>query len=243
MKKNLRYFLSICGIFVLIFVYALFQAQALDTKFIVSLYTILSAIIYELWKLISNPTVFIALLILVVIRMFRENIENIFPAIKELSAGSLSAKFEFPEVKFPLSNTTQSILDKTSEAENVVARRIIDTLGISSCNVLLKIDNLPLNVLEFISILSDEKLFSVNYEFYSKRVEIDITNIYYDGILRSLWVYVIPHLMDKQYIEGNKIVRMNFKPGIRKLIKDHLQELERTVTEEDRASNSAKVLG
>jgi len=114
-----------------------------------------------------------------------------------------------------------------------VIEAVIKRLGEKSSKVLLKVDNLTLSVFDFVGILEEEKLFETDALRY-KDEKIDLTFAFYDGALKSFWTYVIPHLMNTERIDGGKLVRFNFKTGVKELIEAHLKELEAVLNKPER---------
>jgi hypothetical protein len=65
-------------------------------SFLIALDKVVSNLFGELWKFISTPLIFVSLIVALFVYTVRENILLLFPAIKEISAGSFSAKIEYP---------------------------------------------------------------------------------------------------------------------------------------------------
>ncbi len=98
MKRQKLFILSIFISLVLVIISYSFLRSYLDGQsFLFALDKVVSNIFSELWKFVSTPLIFVSLMIALFIYAARENILLLFPAIKEISAGSFSAKIEYPQ--------------------------------------------------------------------------------------------------------------------------------------------------
>jgi hypothetical protein len=110
--------LNIIGFLLLIIGYSYFRSYIDQIKFIVALDKVISTIISEAWKLLSSPTIFIALIIVILIFLFKENLQKLFPAIKEIKAGSFSAIIDSSQLgKLLISQTDDLELEATLDSK------------------------------------------------------------------------------------------------------------------------------
>ena len=224
MPSWLKNLLVILGILFLVFFYAGFQSYATKSIFIISLYEVITTLIGEVWKLVSTPTVFVAGLLFIILWNYRTKIETIFPALRELSAGGVSAKFDFTDIlpSLPNSRLEPHDIALQDSSENLVREQIISHLGKRTSNLMLRLNDQSLTVDEFIDKIQEAKLFSSHIEGYDPQQR----RHFYYGVFNAIWIYIRPFLIDISFEQNYHVAQLKLKPGVKELVEARLESIE-----------------
>jgi hypothetical protein len=228
MKKAwAKYIIPPSIFFALIGITALFRAVLDKIAYLIALDIVISTVIRELWKFITTPTIFIAILIAYVLWIFRKNIIAILPAIKEIKAGSFSATLDYaPENKSGSTddNSATVTIDKyQTEYQTEAVDVIINELGEIACNIFLSFD-------EKVSSTDDwlNKFLEKDYLEFSSLTGIsenDKRNVYI-GVFKTLEAYIFDFLFSMKLSNDNNTAYITLLPGIREKLEARLQYLQ-----------------
>ncbi|MCJ7584298.1 MAG: hypothetical protein MUO30_05955 [Anaerolineales bacterium] len=235
MKKTfLKTLLISIAAITLIAFYSYFHSIVSNVAFIVTLDQILSTIISELWKFISTPTIFIASLVIIILWLFRKNISAIFPAIKQIKAGSFSATIDYSDISKSVSESqtssdVQNKIELTDEFLDVITRQF----GEKTWNFLLDIDDKILTLDDHVArykkiayLFEDED--SMNE--FEKAFGIDSLRIFYYGVFKMNGAAFRNLLFDVKISENLMSGSYTLKPKFRHKLEARLKEIEQEKT-------------
>lgn len=234
MKKTNRTILIISivlGIFGLFALAAWFRSYITHQQYLDNLYFLLAGTIKEIWKFVSTPTVFITVVVLFIVFIYREKILVALSHLRKVEVGSTKAEFEGLEKALEQSIEQKKSIDTPIETEktqdNNLRNRIIDNLEKGWIIFYLKYDG--------ISIILEDAIYEGAFDDliigqlrqrvtkYSKDDE-----AYFLPIIIT-WITLNFCLKDVlfTYSSGvNKSITMNLLPGIRELLKHRLDQLD-----------------
>ncbi len=223
MKKIFRnnLFIFSIALIILIFLYSLFRSLLDKTLFFVSLDFALSKLISSLWNFLSNPVIFIALLICFILFSSKTNLVNILASLREISAGGVSAKFEYsqsaisekPDLK---SNTKRE--QKPSFDPNAYGLLLTQGLGKKTCDLYLFFDDKIAGPNDWLDQMKKSDFLSRYPEKYTNRD-------FYMGYYRALESYQFRYLLDMKYSDDKNTAHIKLKPGVRQAIEKQLEKL------------------
>jgi hypothetical protein len=223
--KNIRVIIAIS---ILIILYSLFRSTASKITFIDAFDQVTSLILIEAWKFISTPTIFLGVLAFILIWSFRKSIESVFPGLKEFKAGSFSALFDTPAIQ----SITQTRIDisgaevanKQENQDEIIAERFIAAIEKTTCHFLLELDNKQFTVADAAAKLMNET--SVLKSTASLLTDEDERLVFYAGVFRTLYDYVLPALFKINVSDNEKLARFKLKADIREKLEKRIFQLE-----------------
>lgn len=210
--------------------YSYFRSYIDQVKFIVALDSTVSLIIAELWKLASSPTIFISLIVVILILSFKENLLMIFPAIKEIKAGSFSAIIDYSKLDKLLSTNLdgfESAKDiNTKKKQEDVTNYLLDRLGKETLLFFLEIDGKPLEISQILKIAESNHVGenSMLDEDFKKLDSLSKFN-YLLGNFVVLIKLTFPAFFYKNVDDDGEVTR-TLKEGIRTKIEARLKLLD-----------------
>jgi len=229
MKKDiLKNSLIVVIVLGVILAFSFLESIVNKLDFIKSFEVVLSTMIREFWKFISNPTIFLCITAAFLIWKFRQSIESVFPNLKEVKAGMVTASFEpLPpqgtsyEKNIKSTHKDTSINQKISE-DNASDVYIINILGKKSCHFYIDIDGKALTKAALLREIEEREMFSsqLKTDDPTKR------NLYFNGVFNVLWSYFVFRLFTVDLSDDNKTAHFNLKPGTREKLNDRLKYLE-----------------
>jgi len=235
MARWVRSVLLILGVLLIVSLYASFESYAIKSTFLAALYDVISSLVTEIWRFISTPTVFISVLVFALLWSFRARLDAMFPAIRKLTAGNVSAEFDYSQSRTPVEalipsnplvpvnarpNSRSSDVEATPDT--ITQASVVSFLRGPTCRVLLKADGKLLTVDEFIQIMDEEKAYERNIRNADKSEKF----AFFLGAFRTLWMYVMPHLFSFETGDDLKVAHLHLKPGVRALIESRLADAE-----------------
>ncbi len=216
MKKTLKIFIGAIIFFVVILIYSWFRTVIDKTNFLISFDKTFSLVIQEVWKFISIPTIFISLVILIVCWNFQDQIYDVLKNIKELKYKSLSAAFDFGDIK-----DSKSIQSTDLNTDNKI-ELLISLFGKNTTDTFLEIGGKILSPKEFIEIIKKNGLLTPKLE---KDMHPMFSDGYYFGIFRSLITYFLHNLFDVELSEDKNQAKLKYKPKVQTLLEKRNKEL------------------
>jgi hypothetical protein len=222
-------------VIVLIGGYSYFRSIATNINFIVAVDQILLVIIGEVWKFISTPTVFIAFLASILLWTFRENVRTIFPALRELSAAGISAKFDYPRdqpkdtILIDVASATGKLLPpnitktqpSNQQDEQLFIKVIISRLAPETCNFLLDLDNKMLTTSGVTERIQTAGILS----WWARKMPDENKKYYYQGVFRTLYSAIIIRLFDITITQDTQEAHFILKTDAKELLIARIQEL------------------
>jgi hypothetical protein len=197
------------------------------TSLLISFDKTLSVVIQKSWEFISNPAIFIATIILILVWNFRDSINQVFKKIKEIKYKDFSASIG-PDEDFYSSKPSQpnpTIDIKKGEAEQEDRyRSIISVLGEKTASALLEIDNKILSVDDVIDILKEKKI------FYNDSVPAKLSDVYYYGIFKGFYSYLARALFIVEPSKDRSQAKFTSQPKVKELIEKRIEELDKSKT-------------
>lgn len=224
--------LSIIGFLLLISGYSYFRSYIDQISFVIAFDKVTSIIINEIWELFSSPTIFIAILIILLLIAFKENLLTLFPAIKEIKAGSFSAIIDYSQIEKMLSSKTSDLdltkdLDTKRKKEDV-QNYLIKRLGKETLMFFLELDG---KSDEFSEMLKTAEQFHIGigggYLASDSFIELDVDSkrLYLLGNLLVLLNVTFPAFFDK-HVDDNGEGTRTLKDGLRNKMEMQLKVLE-----------------
>lgn len=213
---------------IIIIAFSFLRSKVYEMDFFKSFDIVLTNIISELWKFISNPTIFLGMSILFLVWKFRSNIEAMFPNLKELKAGGLSMTFN----PLAFENVNQKISEKTDVmpagaktfAEEKFFEEILDLSDQNICRLFLDIDDNKLTMQQ----LGKKFRESGIYKDELKTANEDYRNYFYRGVFNTLWNYVITQIFTIKLSDKNRIAEFKLRNGFREKIINKIKDLDNT---------------
>lgn len=226
--KNFNKIAIVIGILLFIALYALFHSFVKAIPYIQVLDQVLSTIINEGWKFISNPTIFIVIIIAIVVWRTRERLLSLFPAIREIKAGAFSARLDYSQINNIIkSEENKDIKPVKSESmdinSEVVGSYLIEHFTKETLNFLMALDNRAFDGADIYHKVQEFKLGSahvVDFETLEKNTRLG----FYLGIYILFYRLFFPRFYTK---EDNEYSGLKFilKPKIKEQIEKRLTDL------------------
>jgi len=218
MKKIWKKLIGVVFVFfAIILIYSSFRTLIDKTNLLISFDKTFSLVVQEIWKFISTPAIFITLVILVVCLNFRDQINNIFPKIKELSYKGLSIAFDSRDRK--RFESTQGTYPNNDDQ----IKSIISAFGKRTTAVLLELGDKILDVDEIVKIIKKNSLLECDFVTNKKP---SLSKGYYYGVFKSLQFYFFDYLFDDEVSEDKMQAKLNYKPKVQALLEKRNRELK-----------------
>ncbi len=223
--------LNIIGFLLLISGYSYFRSYIDQISFVVALDKVTSIIISEVWKLFSSPTIFIAILIVLLLVAFRENLLTLFPAIKEIKAGSFSAIIDYSQIGKMLSAKSSDLdltkdLDTKKKKEDV-QNYLVERLGKETLMFFLELDG---KSDEFSETLKIAEQFHVGGKYLDddslRKLDNASKKLYLLGNLIVLLKVMFPAFFDAHIDDNFEEGTRTLKDGLRSKMEMRLKILE-----------------
>jgi hypothetical protein len=223
--KNIRVIIALS---ILIILYSLFRSTASKITFIDAFDQVTSLILIEAWKFISTPTIFLGVLAFILIWSFRKSIESVFPGLKEFKAGSFSALFDTPAIQV-ITQTRSDIsgaefINEQEMQDEIIAERFITSLEITTCHFLLGLDNKQFTVFEVSTKMMNEA--EVLKNTANLLMNEDEQLVFYAGVFRTLYDYVLPALFIINVSDNEKLAQFTLKAGVREKLEKRMDQLK-----------------
>jgi hypothetical protein len=233
-KPKFTIFATIVGFIVMIAAYALFQSVVHSTTYLVTLDRVLSAAVGELWKFISNPTIFIAFVVGGALWTFRKNIQSILYAISEIKVGDFSTKIDrefIAKITKSEVQMSQAVdLPKSKEKREDITDYLLSRLGKEILEFMLHLDGKRYELNEIFAKMKEHgigKHYLGDYEGFS--YEELFTYIF--GSWLGISKIVFPVMYDVKIHDTDPdsftTVEYHLKPGIYAKIHERLVALEK----------------
>jgi len=221
MKKS--WFVTI-AIILLISGYAYFRSVATNTAFLVSLDQTLLTIISEIWKFVSNPTIFIATLIAFTISLFRENLRSMIPSLTEVSGAGFLVKFN----SLP-GDTGQNAKSLTEGNENlavdnrdIVIDNIVESLGSSAMvNLCLNLDTKTIKADELIEMIDNSGILKDNAPDRKQN-----RSDFFSGVFATLNPTIFHYLFDMDISDDRLSAQFSLKPRAKERLLAKAKEIK-----------------
>lgn len=227
----------------LVFLLSLMRSYIDKISLIAGFDVVLTRILSGLWELISNPIIFISLLVIGIILHFRKYIFQLIPYVREVNTSILSLKLSpkySPDDSKPIldddiSKDPQIRLMETTK-ERVFSNlqiNYIDSLimkfGGKTCKFILSLDRRVLRINEFIDELREAEILSIRSEGFDETQE----HLYYLGVFDVFDYFVVKPLVERKLSDDNKTAFFELKPGVREKLTERIKELERELEREE----------
>lgn len=231
--KKVIFFIFVFAL--LVFLLSLMRANIDKTTLLEGFDFILTRIISGLWGLVSNPIIFISLVVVIAILYFHEDIVRLIPGIKELKAGSISLVFspqDSGKTTLEIDNKPQKLSNKEPESlsdkVNLNSQlsyedNLISVLNRDLCKFVLNLDQRLLHVDQVVGELQ-------NLGFYSPKnaasLRESIKANYYLGVFKVLDDFVIRPLLTRKLSDDIKTAYFELKTGVREKLTKRIEDIE-----------------
>jgi hypothetical protein len=226
MLKNDRLKGFVFSILIITFfiIYSFLRSEVDKTVFIVAFDKVLSTLLIELWKFVSNPIIFIALLVFFVLWIYKDNIVTIFPSIREIKAGSFSATLDFAKPEANINSKVQeSNLPIKIDPIDFSQKILLEHIEVKWLKLLLDIDNKIITVNEFTELMQKLEIRFSNLSLAFKNGNPKLIYYFYYGMMITYLQFLVPTLLTQKDIEYARAY-FTLNSGIREKIEKILKE-------------------
>jgi hypothetical protein len=190
----------------------------------VALDQVISTLISEGWIFISTPTIFIALLATFLLWRFKDSIQAIIPAIKELRAGSFSAEMDFSKLDSIIQKPTADPIAAEIQIEAPTTNNdlkvdfILNSMGKESLIFILGMDGKNLDGSQIMRLLDKYNVGKRHVVF--EELSDDNKLGYFLGVYIIFYRLFFPYLFRKEDQDDNEEdgVRYILRAGIKEKI-------------------------
>ncbi len=225
-NKYMLVFIILISAFILpVIIYSSMRSSIDNVSFLFALFTLLSKLASKLWHFLTDPVIFISLLIFIMIWLFRKPIIMFIPEIKGIKDIKFPDNFNqsFITIDPEDSPTIQKRAGKVSAPDTnpVIAWFIEHGIHLKVAQLMLDIDGRDITKPELLSKLDD---LGINSEIIPSNTHEFLKDAYYRGTFESLYDYVLPYYCYIERKNKDTVACFSLRPGVRERLVEIVQE-------------------
>jgi hypothetical protein len=207
-------------------IYSSLRSSIDKVSFFFALFTLLSKLASKLWHFLTDPVIFISLLIFIMIWFFRKPIIMLIPDVKGIK-----------DIKFP-DNFSQSFISPVLDDFSPISKKRVGKVNVPDTNpviawflehgtdikvaqLMLDIDGRDITKLEFLSKIDD---LGLNSEIIPPETHEFLKDAFYRGTFESLYDYVLPFFCSIERKNKDTVACFTLRPGFRERLVEIVQE-------------------
>ena len=220
-------FIILSSAFILLIVgYSYLRSSIDNIPFLVALYSLLTKLASKLWHFLTEPVIFIAVLIFIMLLLFRKPIIMLIPEIKGIKGIKFSDNFSQPlitPVIEELSHISKISSRKVSAPETnpVITWFIEHGADTKVIQLMVDLDGREVTKSEVLSKIDELGLISETIPSNAHQI---LKAAFYRGTFESLYDYVFPIFCSIERKNKDSVACFALRPGVRERLAEVVQE-------------------